>query len=63
MSEPPSQEESEQERAAARPLREVRYEHSRDFLPLLAQLHASLFVSTYQAGKLVVVGMHEGRWR
>lgn len=37
-------------------LREVRYEHSADFVPLLRQLGVSLLVTTYQAGKLVVVG-------
>lgn len=38
--------------------REVRYEHSRDLAGLLDRLHASLLVSTYQAGKLVVIGSH-----
>jgi uncharacterized protein (TIGR03032 family) len=42
------------------PLREVRYEVSRDFVPLLAQAGISLFISTYQAGKLVVVGTDRG---
>jgi uncharacterized protein (TIGR03032 family) len=37
--------------------REVRYEHSRNLAPLLAHLGTSLVVSTYQAGKLVVVGV------
>ena len=36
--------------------REVRYEHTRNVAPLLSRLQASLLVSTYQAGKLVVVG-------
>ena len=35
----------------------VGYEHSRHFLPLLAQLRASLLVSTYQAGKVAVIGV------
>jgi uncharacterized protein (TIGR03032 family) len=39
--------------------REVRYEYSRNLAPLLTQLGASLVVSTYQAGKLVVVGVDE----
>src|SRR5262245_41374776 len=34
----------------------VEYEHSLTFVPLLRQLRCSLLVSTYQAGKLVVVG-------
>jgi uncharacterized protein (TIGR03032 family) len=36
--------------------REVKYRHSSDFVPLLDRLGASLMISTYQAGKLVVVG-------
>jgi uncharacterized protein (TIGR03032 family) len=36
--------------------REVKYRHSRQFAPLLAELNCSLLVSTYQAGKLVSVG-------
>jgi protein O-GlcNAc transferase len=42
-------------------LREVRYEVSRDFVPILAEAGISLFVSTYQAGKLVVVGTDQGK--
>jgi uncharacterized protein (TIGR03032 family) len=41
----------------APPHREVRYEYSRELAPLLTSLGASLVVSTYQAGKLVVVGV------
>jgi uncharacterized protein (TIGR03032 family) len=37
--------------------REVRYEYSRDLAPLLIRLNVSLVVSTYQAGKLVVIGV------
>lgn len=36
--------------------REVRFEHSTNFAPLLSHLGISLLVSTYQAGKLVAVG-------
>jgi uncharacterized protein (TIGR03032 family) len=36
--------------------RVVRYEHSRDFVSLLQHEKISLLVSTYQAGKLVVLG-------
>src|SRR5262249_2778385 len=39
--------------------REVRYEHSRNLAPLLSRLGAALVVSTYQAGKLVVVGVDQ----
>jgi len=44
---------------SGRPDREVRYEHSRNIAPLLSRLQASLLVSTYQAGKLVVVGARQ----
>jgi hypothetical protein len=39
--------------------REVRYECSKNFAPLLAHLGVSLIVSTYQAGKLIVVGTQD----
>src|SRR5438067_449492 len=42
-------------------MREVRYEVSRDFVPILAEAGCSLLVSTYQAGKLVVVGTDQGK--
>lgn len=42
--------------ADAEQLREIRYEHSPNFVSLLQQLRISLLVTTYQAGKLVVVG-------
>jgi uncharacterized protein (TIGR03032 family) len=42
-------------------LREVRYEVSRDFVPILADAGVSLLISTYQAGKLVVVGTDTGK--
>ena len=45
----------------ARPVREVRYEHSLNLAPLLEHLRVALLVSTYQAGKLVVVGAREGK--
>jgi uncharacterized protein (TIGR03032 family) len=41
--------------------REVRYEHSRGLAQVLEGLNASLLVSTYQAGKLVVIGAHRER--
>ncbi len=34
----------------------MKYEHSQDFVGLLQELGASLLVTTYQAGKLVVLG-------
>jgi uncharacterized protein (TIGR03032 family) len=39
--------------------REIRYEYSRNLAPLLTNLGAALVLSTYQAGKLVVVGVDE----
>jgi uncharacterized protein (TIGR03032 family) len=40
--------------------REIRYEHSRNFPAVLERLGVSLLVSTYQAGKLFVVGSRQG---
>jgi uncharacterized protein (TIGR03032 family) len=42
-------------------LREVRHEYSPGFAAILAGLGTSLIVSTYQAGKVVVVGVREGK--
>src|ERR687887_360692 len=47
-------------RVAASAVREVRHEYSRAMPPLLNQLGISLLVSTYQAGKVVAVGAHQG---
>jgi uncharacterized protein (TIGR03032 family) len=41
----------------------VNYEHTGNFAAVLEQLGVSLLVSTYQAGKLVVVGTHQGAVR
>src|SRR5262249_43876051 len=43
----------------APPTREVRHEYTRSLPPLLSQLGVSLLVSTYQAGKVVAVGVAE----
>jgi uncharacterized protein (TIGR03032 family) len=48
------------ERTEAPPTREVRHEYTRTLPPLLTQLGVSLLVSTYQAGKVVAVGVAEG---
>jgi protein O-GlcNAc transferase len=40
---------------------EVRFEHSPNLPEILAQVRASLLVSTYQAGKLCVIGTHAGK--
>lgn len=45
--------------SAAFPVREIAYEHSAQFVPLLQHLGCSLLVSTYAAGKVVAVGVHE----
>jgi uncharacterized protein (TIGR03032 family) len=42
------------------PAREIRHEYARSLPPLLSQLGVSLLVSTYQAGKVVAVGVAEG---
>src|SRR5262245_39792436 len=47
------------EDGTALPHREVRYEYSPTLVPLLTNIQASLLVSTYQAGKVVVVGVDE----
>lgn len=41
------------------PAREIRYEHSDDLGELLSSLRAALLVTTYQAGKLAVLGSHQ----
>jgi protein O-GlcNAc transferase len=40
---------------------EVRFEHSPSFPEILAQIQSSLLISTYQAGKLCVVGSRGGK--
>src|SRR4051794_19003067 len=42
------------------PMREVRYEYSPGFAPILSGLRTSLIVSTYQAGKVVTIGVRDG---
>lgn len=51
---------NETQSAAANLTREVRYECTNNFAPILAHLGVSLVVSTYQAGKLVVLGTQAG---
>jgi uncharacterized protein (TIGR03032 family) len=48
------------EENAAPHTREVRHEFTRSLPPLLSQLGVSLLVSTYQAGKVVAVGVSQG---
>src|SRR6187401_1127761 len=51
---------SPREQKNVAPTREVRHEYTHSLPPLLAQLGVSLLVSTYQAGKVVVVGVAQG---
>jgi uncharacterized protein (TIGR03032 family) len=44
----------------AEALTAVKYEHTHSFAGLLEQMHATLLVSTYQAGKLLVIGIYQG---
>jgi uncharacterized protein (TIGR03032 family) len=48
------------ERPVEPPPREIRHEYTRTLPPLLSQLGVSLLVSTYQAGKVVAVGVAAG---
>jgi hypothetical protein len=59
-SNPPGSAAERKDPAPAAPYREVRYEHSRNFPAVLDHLGVSLLVSTYQAGKLFVVGARRG---
>ena len=45
------------ERTGAPATREIRHEYTPSFPALLSQLGVSLLVSTYQAGKVVAVGV------
>jgi uncharacterized protein (TIGR03032 family) len=45
----------------AEPSREVQYEHSSNLAETLARAGISIVISTYQAGKLVVIGSSDGR--
>lgn len=44
-------------------LYEVRYEASGSLIPILEHLQASILVSTYQAGKVLSIGAHQGELR
>src|SRR5689334_12082284 len=48
------------EQKGAPPTREIRHEYTRSLPPLLGRLGVSLLVSTYQAGKVVAVGVAAG---
>jgi uncharacterized protein (TIGR03032 family) len=52
---------STSEAPVGRPFREVRFEYTPEFPRILQHLRASLLISTYQAGKLAVVGVADGR--
>lgn len=40
-------------------MREVKYRHSTTFTDILRELQSTLLISTYQAGKLVTIGVHD----
>jgi uncharacterized protein (TIGR03032 family) len=48
------------EQTSAPATREIRHEYTHSLPPLLSQLGVSLLVSTYQAGKVVAVGVAQG---
>jgi hypothetical protein len=60
MSDSPPNAEREASTEPQPKVREVRFEYSRDFPRILQHLNASLLISTYQAGKLGVIGMRQG---
>ncbi|HEY1116654.1 MAG TPA: TIGR03032 family protein, partial [Acidimicrobiales bacterium] len=47
--------------SAAADATEVRFHHSASFAQVLEDAGCSLLVSTYQAGQLIAIGVHEGR--
>ena len=48
------------QRSGAPSIREIRHEYTPSLPPILNQLGISLLVSTYQAGKVVAVGVAQG---
>ena len=42
-------------------LSEVQFEHTPNFAHVLEQMQVTLLVSTYHAGKLLVIGSHTGK--
>jgi len=56
MSEPSSPPQS-----TSLPQREVKFEHTTSFVDILERHRLSLLISTYQAGRLIVVGTHQGQ--
>jgi len=59
MTEPTDTPENQGEKAPAPPPREVRFEHSEDLGEVLDRLGLTVLISTYQAGKLALLGSHE----
>jgi uncharacterized protein (TIGR03032 family) len=47
--------------AATNELKEIRFRYSRNFPSILRQLQSSLLVSTYQAGKLAIIGVRDDK--
>lgn len=60
MSGPVQSQQPDEFAEAPKKLTEVRYEHSGNFVDVLTQLRCSLLISTYQAGRLVCVGVDNG---
>ncbi len=59
MERPPQTDRTPETAANESPEREVRFEHSSDLADLLGKLNVTLLVSTYQAGKLAVIGTQQ----
>jgi uncharacterized protein (TIGR03032 family) len=47
--------------AGASPIQAVRYEYTPQLPVILERLRASILITTYQAGKLLVLGAHQGK--
>ena len=61
LAEPTVDTETDETRPPTDTYREVRFRHSKHFVPVLQSLQSSLLVSTYSAGKLAAVGVSEGK--
>ncbi|MDZ4852428.1 MAG: TIGR03032 family protein [Pirellulaceae bacterium] len=57
----PSTDMEESEASSDGSVRAVRYEYSPDLPGILTHINASILITTYQAGKLLVLGAHEGK--
>ena len=57
----PDEEVGAKESAAEPGFREVRFRHSPSFVDVLRQMRCTVLVSTYQAGKLIALGLDDGK--